>query len=607
MMSAQGKIPTSNASLVTDRFNDLPLDGSEEGDSDQELEISRHSERPQINQQDDVNSENSEEWSDDGSIHHDASASHSDSTITTQTDNLASVNCSIQSLTSNQYNLEVDSVNQLPQYLKDHLDAWFRKSGAIMPPFVTNGPLAPLHRSQSGIPAIWTHVSGEKLKPRRYSFHDPRFSGKPIRLVVVESKTQGPNIVKFSNSGRDNYSRYKIWLGVDDNDADGFELIPSIRKTFDQISSTPLKASATCQKDKTSTTETLDYFAVPNSSSPTTLDAESMDHLPQQLKDLLERWYEKHGRILPPCVRHYTAPINLSQKGAPASWWHVSGEPLKAKIFRFHDDHIESANSHGIIVAEGSTKGPYLVRWSGKSGGGSNYKIWLGIGGGDSKGFELEPSVQKSFTDASKPMKDLPSSAKLGHPSSLDKKLNSSVGNFRGNQYCAPPTLSESKGGAYSSGSQTKRKREHEGMNADLFLRSFPSTKQPKRAPSSDKQANKVEAQALPDFSSYVKDNTVLLFYPKHGGPPRVRLFGSCDSIHKLFAQALAGDVFSEPPPATKVLSLRFGGGMSMTQPLVEDDSQDFEDLAKSINAASCWTTDGEKIQGSCTLEVRSK
>src|SRR5277367_4646161 len=188
----EGKRPTSNTSLVMDRFNDLPLVGSEEGDSDQELE-------------DEVNSVYSEEWSDDGSIHHDASPSDSDPTITAQTDNLASVNYSIQPLTSNQYDLDVDSVNQLPQFLKDHLDAWFRKNGAIMPPFVTNGIGTPLHRSQSGIPATWTHVSGEKLKPKRYSFHDPRFSRKPIRLNVVEGKTQGPHIVKFFNSQKNNY------------------------------------------------------------------------------------------------------------------------------------------------------------------------------------------------------------------------------------------------------------------------------------------------------------------------------------------------------------------------------------------------------------------
>jgi hypothetical protein len=44
----------------------------------------------------------------------------------------------------------------------------------------------------------------------------------------------------------------------------------------------------------------------------------------------------------------------------------------------------------------------------------------------------------------------------------------------------------------------------------------------------------------------HIQNNAVFLFYAKKSPQPRARLFSACDTLQKLFAQAIAGDIFEE-------------------------------------------------------------
>lgn len=90
--------------------------------------------------------------------------------------------------------------------------------------------------------------------------------------------------------------------------------------------------------------------------------------------------------------------------------------------------------------------------------------------------------------------------------------------------------------------------------------------------------------------------------------------------MQKLFAQALAGDLFDDSGGAPsknggggRVLSIRFGGIEKETDTfktllLVEEDEEDFEALVRAIKGRD-WCVNGKSgdmVEGSGTVEVRA-
>lgn len=126
-------------------------------------------------------------------------------------------------------------------------------------------------------------------------------------------------------------------------------------------------------------------------------------------------------------------------------------------------------------------------------------------------------------------------------------------------------------------------------------------------SPAAEKIPKPLNVSSL-ELVDHIKNNVVLLFFTQSAGAPRVRLLGSCDSMQKLFAQALVGDVFADSGSSgTKVLALTFGGGQNKSRSLVEDDDQDFDDLLTALKALDCWIMEDRVLQGSLTVEVRAK
>ena len=101
-------------------------------------------------------------------------------------------------------------------------------------------------------------------------------------------------------------------------------------------------------------------------------------------------------------------------------------------------------------------------------------------------------------------------------------------------------------------------------------------------------------------------------------------MFGICDTVEKLFAQAMAGSVFSamqdDDPKGTgkktkgrssaaKVLSVTLGGGGGGRKRIAvaEEDQEDFDSVVEAV-AEMGWWSRGEQgeIVGSGTLEVRA-
>ena len=118
-------------------------------------------------------------------------------------------------------------------------------------------------------------------------------------------------------------------------------------------------------------------------------------------------------------------------------------------------------------------------------------------------------------------------------------------------------------------------------------------------------------APAIPldELQSHLLNNLICLFYGStQGSLPRARLFGACDTVRKLFAQATAGDVFpdTDVKAGSRVLSVQLGGLPGKKMVVAEGDTQDFEAMLDAVSKIGWFTKTEGKIIGSGTVEVRA-
>ena len=331
--------------------------------------------------------------------------------------------------------------------------------------------------------------------------------------------------------------------------------------------------------------------------------------MPLEAKAQLDAWYAVRGRGMPPCATS-TPPEYLNSRnvlGEPSYFVHKSGERLKICMYPLFDVLIpkNTPSKQRIIVAQGRTQGPFIIKYASQKNGrkmGTSYKIWRGVKGGDKDGFEPIPSVFKRYkSTGSKPKK----------PTHDDKKVALKTnGGFRGNQFYAAD-------GTPKSGTDSKNDLTVTSLSAQTSSYDFRPSKRQKQ----DEESSANYSKLLAAFSSsaeptsghkegvieHMQNNAVFLFYSKKSPQPRARLFSACNTMQKLFAQALAGDVFDQDMTAAKVLSMRVAG-QQKPKAVVEDDEQDFEDMVEALKSASCWiTSKGGETSGSCTVEVRAR
>jgi hypothetical protein len=369
-----------------------------------------------------------------------------------------------------------------------------------------------------------------------------------------------------------------------------------------------------------------------------TSTADLSTDVPPVIQAQLEAWYLRYGRVAPPCATTAFAHnlYKSSKAGAVAHWVHKSGEKLQVSMYRLENVQLNKTGMprQKIIVAQGPTHGPFIVCYTTQKNmevSGIAYRIWQGVGGEDKNGFELQPSVFKVFGMAKK------ATSKAKRPTetaSIHKR--GSKGNQIYQANGTPKSSGATRGRAKASGSTTStneltprntwkqqsnyevrtskrlKLNEESPGNYSKLLAASPSSAEPTLSYNQGEQPsyNRLWMNSSPIDSNqlfeHIQNNAVFLFYSKKSPQPRARLFTGCNTIQKLFAQALAGDVFDDETTAGKVLSIRVAG-QQKAKAVVEDDEQDFDDIVDTLKGAACWVSKNGLIEGSCTVEVRVK
>ena len=86
----------------------------------------------------------------------------------------------------------------------------------------------------------------------------------------------------------------------------------------------------------------------------------------------------------------------------------------------------------------------------------------------------------------------------------------------------------------------------------------------------------------------------------------RIRSFGKCNDVRKLFMNAKAAGLFgAEASPGHRMLNAEIEG---MEEPVIvlDGDDEDFGRLVEAIQGAPGWTVRGGKVQGTCSITVRA-
>ncbi len=532
-------------------------------------------------------------------------------------------------------------LSDAPIEVQTVLSKWFNVHGRQPPPCA--GWPAPQYMrvSTSGKTAIWLHTSQEHMTPSMFQVPDLIDTlGVPTRrILVVQGPTRGPYIVAHTGgAGLDGLpngirggSRFRVWLGIDSTDADGFEPgCASIWKGFaHNLGYKPHSGKVPSQKVTKSLRPGGFQPCVPNGRIGTPADS-----IPEQLKSQLEAWMAKYGRSYPPCTSHFPDRLlHQSSAGATATWWHESGEQLEPRGYSIDGRAyiVSEASLKRVIVVQGPTRGPYIIRYykAYNNSEAIGYRIWQGVNGGDDLGFERGCSIFKFLGSVRPTQEDItrwqsglkhkkghssdslkPGISHHKHTNGADKAQNRDIDNqttlrprssITAPSKYVPAKLAETRRAHYPHKQPAKRKRdEYDDDDRESLLNSFMS-------PAAEKIPQPLKASSR-ELVDHIKNNVVLLFFPQSGGAPRVRLLGSCDSVQKLFAQALAGDVFADGGGSgTKVLALTFGGGQKKSRSLVEDDDQDFDDLVTALKLLDGWVIEDSLLRGSLTVEVRAK
>jgi hypothetical protein len=360
--------------------------------------------------------------------------------------------------------------------------------------------------------------------------------------------------------------------------------------------------------------------------------------VPPVIQAQLEAWYLRYGRVAPPCATTaFAHNLHKSGKaGAAAHWVHKSGENLRVTMYRLENIQLNKTGMprQKIIVAQGPTHGPFIVCYTTQKNmevSGSAYRIWQGVGGEDKNGFELQPSVYKVFGMAKKAASKAKRPAKTASIHKRGLKGNQfyqangtpkSSGATRGKAKASSSTMSVNELAPRDTWKQesnyevrtSKRLKlnEESPANYSKLLAASSTSAEPTLSCNQGEQPshNRLWMNSSPIDSNqlveHIQNNAVFLFYSKNFPQPRARLFTGCNTIQKLFAQALAGDVFDNETTAGKVLSIRVAGEQK-AKAVVEDDEQDFDDIVDTLKGAACWVSKNGLIEGSCTVEVRAK
>ena len=354
------------------------------------------------------------------------------------------------------------------------------------------------------------------------------------------------------------------------------------------------------------------------------------DHpLPAHLRGIVNEWCYHSGLASPLSNIPFrtTSPdklLSMTLSGRTVKWTNSSNRPITVRSFLFDPKKPSggASNAPKLLVAEGAGLGPIIIAFGRtRNEDVSEYKTWVGLSG-DKYGFLLGPPQVlkhygpwpgkgngKNLGAKWRPTLPLKSQPMLKHQSPQSPRIS-------------PPKSAETATSAPADdlGLATGRKRKRELDNLAWTMNHEPVPKQPRIdiTPPPAKSAI-LTRPPLSAIKKHMPNSTAFIFYAPNIPTPRVRLLSACDTVDKLFAQAVAGDCFGDEDEGSgaRVLSLRFGdcglpdkegkeGRKGMV--VVEEDDEDFEALIRAIEARDWWRVGKPGIvEGSGTVEVRSK
>ena len=475
----------------------------------------------------------------------------------------------------------------LPAHLNDLLEQWYLRHGRTAPrcaSWRSHSSMSELcYGGNSRKPVTWLHRSGVPLKATWYPLPGTKETAGKYgqKLIVVSGPGVPPSIVSFVNSGgqiagiEEHGVVYRIWRGSNSSH-DGFEPSPSVIK----LSSVTKKP----KPDRRSVYVAADDHHCPSYAPGGSASANRCDYCIGR--------HQSCDRKQPTCGRcasrgascyyrdDWRRPMPGSQVGARTS---CKREDLQ------RSDRVRKPTTRYTSEELAPTKRRKVENTASDQDDDEESDMLL------SKFMTSPQLVSKStptFLRASKLkpwvcyLCDYTSTNKTKmryhfreiHRHSLDENLLKQAGLREGTQQVQPLGTSRN----------TRNLRASErtlGMEV---------------TPDAEEVPRQNHDLALDE---HIKNNTKVIFFSRTQ-EPRTRLFSACDSVHKLFAQATAGEVFSKEHG--RVLAVEVEDQESEL-PIVEDDEEDFELFVERLKYASCWIIINGQIEGDTVVHVREK
>ena len=463
-----------------------------------------------------------------------------------------------------------DVSSAIPPQIRSLLDDWYAREGHKRPPPCATTIAKNIRYDYKSRPVTYACKNGEVLAVEMFilpEFADTAATHKYV--TVARSATLGHFIIGYLRSRPDgkgsNITEYRIWKGTNSQDPNGWDetLLVEKRSGAQPLSKNrkigegvgainppvPVSKSLVVQNVWHQTPRELEKVLQISPSSA----------IPSKIRNLINEWCLVQGpeHSVPFATKTKDPYFTSSSNGTPAYFKHDNGIVLGISSYSLNSQRPQD-QGYNVIIAQGRGSGPFLIMRSNKGEGiGCSscvyYYTWIGLNG-DADGFADTFSIAKYFSKPSKTKdKDIPSS----------------------------------KMPLYRRGSVAAASTQSSPMRRRLDIRTNTSL------------------ESSPSLHEHVRNNAVLLFFSTSSETPRVRLLCTCDSVQKLFAQALAGDLFEESRKGPKILSVKLADPRKACK-VVEDDEDDFEDLLSAIAGLSCWSVTGHATGGSCTVEVRA-
>ena len=554
----------------------------------------------------------------------------------------------------------------LPSSLKLLIEQWqvLHGSGRVLPCTILAGNASWVFENSVNRTFSYYHRNGDTLTAWVCKISPALSGGESRRAVVVVSGNNTPPCIistkkhtgPFEGARPPTYAGgYLVWEGLKGRGENGFEIEPSVSKVSDDKAPSRRSGSKDIipplpeQVEGGDTTETdtsdnelsrLVDSEQPNSISsktPASLserpDALPETHvMPKPCRDAINEWFRRHPsqplRSLP-CMTGSSRSTLFETTGTnqKTEWYDVNGHMLSVEMYRLFDNNgnymsfhplnaprpgkwvSKDQSSKKVIVAQGFGMSPTIVSLRGRHvyiDGKTPVQRWIGVAG-DNEGFEQgAPEIFKCKAKEYKA--SLQRSGQLVNTDGTDHQTQPSR-QITTLPYSSAPTAKRQR---------TEISRSDQDDTVDMTSMTTRSHSKPTPIPASTSSSKlQIASTSIPlsHLKPHLQTHLVCLFYSHSSShpAPRARLFAVCDTVEKLFAQALAGSVFADDQSpkgkssgksSAKVLSVTLGGKKKIA--VAEEDTEDFESVLEAVAGMGWWGLGEEgEVVGSGCLEVR--